>query len=68
MERKGGRVRGPGKDRDKAPTVKPLLSGRLGLGGARITQICPYLRIQYKYIGYNRPHLLYYPQFLQCQH
>ena len=33
MERKGGRVRGPGKDRDKAPTVKPLLSGRLGIRG-----------------------------------
>ena len=65
MERKGGRVRGPGKDRDKAPLSYP---GTLGLGGARITQICPYLRIQYKYIGYNRPHLLYCPQFLQCQH
>ena len=33
-----------------------------------VTQICPYLRIQYKYIGYNRPHPLYCPQFLQCQH
>ena len=33
-----------------------------------VTQICPYLRIQYKHIGYNRPHLLYCPKFLQCQH
>ena len=33
-----------------------------------VTQICPYLRIQYKYIGYNKPHPLYCPQFLQCQH
>ena len=33
-----------------------------------VTQICPYLRIQYKYIRYNRPHPLYCPQFLQCQH
>ena len=33
-----------------------------------VTQICPYLRIQYKYIGYNRPHPLYCPRFLQCQH
>ena len=33
-----------------------------------VTQSCPYLRIQYKYIGYIRPHPLYFPQFLQCQH
>ena len=38
--------------------------GALGLGGARNS----YLRIQYKYIGCNRPHPLYCPQFLQCQH
>ena len=33
-----------------------------------ITEICSYLRIQYKYIGYNRPHPLHCPQFLQDQH
>ena len=33
-----------------------------------VTQSCPYLRILYKYIGYNRPHPLYCPQFLQYQH
>ena len=33
-----------------------------------VTKICPYLRIQYKCIGYNRPHPLYCPQFLQDQH
>ena len=36
---------------DSGGTVKPLLSGRLGIKGVPITQICPYLRIQYKYIG-----------------
>ena len=41
--------------------------GALGLGGARKTEICPYLRIQYKCIGYNRPHPVYCPQFLQDQ-
>ena len=50
-------------------TVKPLLSRRLGIRGCMpITEICPYLRIQYKCIGYNRPHPLYCPQFLQDQH
>ena len=38
--------------------------GTLGLGGARNSD----LSVSHKYIGCNRPHPLYCPQFLQCQH
>ena len=53
----------PNKPTSHPSPIQSNLSypGALGLRNS-------YLRILYKYIGCNRPHLLYCPQFLQCQH